>query len=84
MKFRREIRPGRILDLSHIEIHDAKGRVIGIAGRYHDGWRFVPIVAGRGMSKRSWPSWEEALPAWAGALDTLIAIPFYTELGART
>lgn len=44
--------------------------VIGVVRRHPDGWRFLPMVSGRRPSRRSFPTWEKALPRWTGGLDS--------------
>lgn len=48
---------------------DQKPSVLGTIYRGRDGWRFNPLVAGRKVSRKAWPTWEAAIPRWTGGLD---------------
>jgi hypothetical protein len=64
-----------VSDPKVIRVHRrlADGRVtfiLGDAVRYYpDGWRFVPNVSGRSISRKYWATWEACLPRWVGYPD---------------
>ncbi len=39
--------------------------VIGTCRQSSDGWRFMPMISGRKVSKRDWPSASACIPRWA-------------------
>lgn len=44
-----------------------RGHLLGAATQMFDGtWRFIPNVASRQRSRKSWPTWEACLPPWVG------------------